>query len=641
MKKVISKELVQILIVGVLIVTGVALCFQVIQAKKEFRKAAMDNFGQIESIIESNDTKLEMIKEEFADNCIIRARAAAYIAQQSPENITNIEECRKVASMLQVDELHFFNPEGEIYAGTNPEYYGYNVYSGEQIGFFQQMLGDYSKELCQDITPNTAEEKLMQYAAVWTTDHKNIVQVGLKPERVLKAMEGNDISNIFYMFSANTTADFYAVDIKSRKVAGSTRKEWMGLTVEETQNSRLETLKDDEVLFGDIVIDGKHYYNAAKKSGDLWLIMMEPLEKLYGSIPMNTLVFILCTMLLLLAVVIAVFLFLDKNIITSILRVNGDLKKIEQGKWDMVLCEDSLPEFEQLSGYINSMVGSILDFPQKLSKALEYSEVPIALCEYVPKVNSLTTTSRTKDILLLTEEGMDSFMEKPEKFMKWLSELFCEENRYEGNVYCLDKEKKHFVKKETFSYKDSELLILIDVTAEIREKERLAEERDRDALTGLYNRRAFRYYVTPMVAENVHGGHGAFVMIDLDNLKKVNDIYGHISGDRYICTMADILAEAPTEGQIAARLGGDEFVLVLYDMEKEEIAATLNRLCSYRGKTEVEMENGDRVALEFSIGVARYPEEETDYNRLISIADERMYEEKQQRKKKNGAKEDG
>ena len=390
------------------------------------------------------------------------------------------------------------------------------------------------------------------------------------------------------------------------------------------------------MLFGDIVIDGKHYYNAVKKSGDLWLIMMEPLEKLYGSIPMNTLVFILCTMLLLLAVVIAVFLFLDKNIIKSILRVNGDLKKIEQGKWDIVLCEDSLPEFEQLSGYINSMVGSILDFPQKLSKALEFSEVPIAICEYVPKVNSLTATSRTKDILLLTEEGMDSFMEKPEKFMKWLSELFCEEKRYEGNVYCLDRERKYFVKKETFSYKDSELLILINVTAEIREKERLAEERDRDALTGIYNLRAFRSYVTPMVEEKVHDGHGAIVMIDLDNLKKVNDIYGHISGDRYIRTMADILAEAPTERKIAARLGGDEFVLFLYDMEKEEITATLNQICSYRGKREIEMENGDKVLLEFSIGVAMYPEEETEYKQLISVADERMYEEKRQRKKKNG-----
>ncbi len=636
MKKVISKRLVQILIVGILIVAGVASCFQVIQAKKEFRKTAMDNFGQIESIIESNDTELEMIKEEFADKCIIRARAVAYIAQQSPENITNIEECRKIASMLQVDELHFLNPEGEIYAGTNPEYYGYNVYSGEQIGFFQQMLGDYSKELCQDITPNTAEGKLMQYAAVWTTDHKNIVQVGLKPERVLKAMEGNDISNIFYMLSANTTADFYAVDIKSQKVVGSTMKEWIGLSVEETQISTLETLKDDEVLFVDIVIDGKHYYNAVKKSGDLWLIMMEPLEKLYGSIPMNTLVFILCTMLLLLAVVIAVFLFLDKNIIKSILRVNGDLKKIEQGKWDVVLCEDSLPEFEQLSGYINSMVGSILDFPQKISKALEFSEVPIAICEYVPKVNSLTATSRAKDILLLTEEEMDSFMEKPEKFMKWLSELFCEEKRYEGNVYCLDRERKYFVKKETFSYKDSELLILINVTAEIWEKERLAEERDRDALTGIYNRRAFMSYVTPMVEEKVHDGHGAIVMIDLDNLKKVNDIYGHMSGDRYIRTMADILAEAPTERKIAARLGGDEFVLFLYDMEKEEITAILNQICSYRGKREIEMENGDKVLLEFSIGVAMYPEEETEYKQLISVADERMYEEKQQRKKKNG-----
>lgn len=81
-------------------------------------------------------------------------------------------------------------------------------------------------------------------------------------------------------------------------------------------------------------------------------------------------------------------------------------------------------------------------------------------------------------------------------------------------------------------------------------------------------------------------------------------------------------------------------MLLLYDMEKEEITATLNQICSYRGKREIEMENGDKVLLEFSIGVARYPEEETDYNRLISIADERMYVEKQQRKKMNGAKED-
>ena len=79
-------------------------------------------------------------------------------------------------------------------------------------------------------------------------------------------------------------------------------------------------------------------------------------------------------------------------------------------------------------------------------------------------------------------------------------------------------------------------------------------------------------------------------------------------------------------------------MLFLYDMEKEEIADTLNRLCSYRGKTEVEMENGDKVLLEFSIGVAMYPEEETEYKQLISVADERMYEEKQQRKKNGGGR---
>ena len=101
---------------------------------------------------------------------------------------------------MQVDEIHFFNTNGEIYAGTNPEYYGFNFDSGEQISFFKPMLSDYNMQLCQDITPNTAEDKMMQYAAVWQSDHSYIIQIGLVPDRYLQTIQGKDLASLFSGF---------------------------------------------------------------------------------------------------------------------------------------------------------------------------------------------------------------------------------------------------------------------------------------------------------------------------------------------------------------------------------------------------------------------------------------------------------
>ena len=50
------------------------------------------------------------------------------------------DRLRELARILDVDEIHFFNKEGKIFSGTHPEYYGYSVEDGEQIGFFRQML---------------------------------------------------------------------------------------------------------------------------------------------------------------------------------------------------------------------------------------------------------------------------------------------------------------------------------------------------------------------------------------------------------------------------------------------------------------------------------------------------------------------
>lgn len=108
----------------------------------------------------------------------------------------------KVANLLDVDEFHLFDPDGTLYGGSQPKYFGLNFRSGEQMQFFLPMLSDRSLELCQDITPNTAEQKLMQYAAVWREDGEGIVQIGMTPGRVLEAKKKNELSYIFSLLTA-------------------------------------------------------------------------------------------------------------------------------------------------------------------------------------------------------------------------------------------------------------------------------------------------------------------------------------------------------------------------------------------------------------------------------------------------------
>ena len=131
---------------------------------------------------------------------------------------------KKIAKLLEVDEIHIFNKEGTIYAGTEPKYYGLNMKTGEQISFFSPMLEDTSMSMCQEITANTAENKMMQYAATWTEDGDVIVQIGMKPSSVLEKIEKNKVSYIFSRLAETNGYTLVAIEPETNKIVGSTKE---------------------------------------------------------------------------------------------------------------------------------------------------------------------------------------------------------------------------------------------------------------------------------------------------------------------------------------------------------------------------------------------------------------------------------
>lgn len=167
-----------------------------------------------------------------------------------------------------------------------------------------------------------------------------------------------------------------------------------------------------------------------------------------------------------------------------------------------------------------------------------------------------------------------------------------------------------------------------DVTEEITTRRRLEYERDHDILTGLMNRRAFDRRVGDIL-ENRPTMFGAMLMIDLDNLKFLNDSYGHDWGDLYIREAASVLRRVFGNTGICAHVSGDEFLVFVDSSRDEESALSLFDSLK-RGFRDAALEtpDGSVLAVRASMGVAFYSEDAGSFDRLREYADFAMYEAK-------------
>jgi diguanylate cyclase (GGDEF)-like protein len=152
---------------------------------------------------------------------------------------------------------------------------------------------------------------------------------------------------------------------------------------------------------------------------------------------------------------------------------------------------------------------------------------------------------------------------------------------------------------------------------------RLRHEATHDTLTGLPNRRAFR---RRLAREIDNGDRFALVLCDMDNLKLVNDTYGHEAGDRALQMLSSALRSVLRRSDEAYRLGGDEFGVVLPQASRLDAERVMRRLRDAVGLGV--LETGDRI--EASFGVAVYQPGD-DAERLVGRADEALYTAKRRR----------
>jgi diguanylate cyclase (GGDEF)-like protein len=158
---------------------------------------------------------------------------------------------------------------------------------------------------------------------------------------------------------------------------------------------------------------------------------------------------------------------------------------------------------------------------------------------------------------------------------------------------------------------------------------RIAESRT-DPLTQLPNRRVLASHAETEIARASRSGQPlAFVMVDVDRFKLINDTYGHRKGDEILTIIAQCLRHGLRPYDICARHGGDEFVLVLSGCTAEMAEQRAEELTAAIGAVSPPIPGGTPLSISVSIGVAAYPADGRTYEDLLAVADARMYQRKQ------------
>ena len=146
-----------------------------------------------------------------------------------------------------------------------------------------------------------------------------------------------------------------------------------------------------------------------------------------------------------------------------------------------------------------------------------------------------------------------------------------------------------------------------------------------DALTGLYNRRLFdEYFDKELNRSKRYGQQLAVVILDLHSLKQVNDRYGHMQGDQVLQLAATTLRRTLRASDFAFQIGGDEFALLLPQTEPDQAMTLCRRV---RAEYEVDVKPmGLEVGVTLDFGVAVHPQDGDQKSTLLSLADQRLYQ---------------
>lgn len=302
-----------------------------------------------------------------------------------------------------------------------------------------------------------------------------------------------------------------------------------------------------------------------------------------------------------------------------------------------MLSATGIIELDRFSSAFTQLGREVLDTSTKFLRIMDMASVELGGYELRSAPDSIYVTDNFFDLLGMP--GVDagdltvqSFRELLQRFERSCPHSPAPDGAMLYHIR-LPSGKERYLRIETTHEDGTQVGLAEDVTANTLEKLRIEHERDYDTLTDLYNRRAFRRICAEFFCSPEKLGHAALLMFDLDNLKQINDTFGHDWGDEYIRLTGECFAKNAPARTVCARISGDEFNALFYGYnDQDTLRADIRALKAALEQSVVQLPSGRELRVSVSGGVAWYPESSTNLITLRKYADFAMYQVKHSRK---------
>ena len=367
---------------------------------------------------------------------------------------------------------------------------------------------------------------------------------------------------------------------------------------------------------------------------------------LIGSVPVSALYafsgYVVRLLIIAVLVVLTAGLFsslvLARKLSRPISRLSDEVAHARESRSSIpMLSATGIIELDRFSSAFTQLGREVLDTSTKFLRIMDMASVELGGYELRSAPDSIYVTDNFFDLLGMPGVDADdltaqSFRELLQRFERSCPHSPAPDGAMLYHIR-LPSGKERYLRIETMHEDGTQVGLAEDVTANTLEKLRIEHERDYDTLTDLYNRRAFRRICAEFFCSPEKLGHAALLMFDLDNLKQINDTFGHDWGDEYIRLTGECFAKNAPARTVCARISGDEFNALFYGYnDQDTLRADICALKAALEQSVVQLPSGRELRVSVSGGVAWYPESSTNLITLRKYADFAMYQVKHSRK---------
>ncbi len=321
----------------------------------------------------------------------------------------------------------------------------------------------------------------------------------------------------------------------------------------------------------------------------------------------------------------------SKHISNMLTKVVAKIETSDQTK-PLHLEKMNIAELDTLISSIENLSSGVFNAASRASKIIEQLQIPIGVFEHNTLLGTVFCNSIWFKLFNIKKYSEDAVLNDTE-FYLMLEDLEYYINGKEDNktIYAIPTGEPGKVRWIRFTRtKENErfLGVALDITREIENKTCLEMQMNYDELTGLYNRIAFDKKMSE-VFKRTSLGICALVMWDVDNLKYINDSFGHTYGDSYLQIFGKRLSMLQQDRCIVCRRSGDEFYTFFYGFStSDEIRLLLNGFWKKIQETAIVLPNGEETKMRVSAGIAWYPYDADNQADLIRYADFAIYDVK-------------